>query len=356
VITSVLSINALHNLYQDYNRRFFNAELSKVKIEWSDNLTRKAGLFSPTEPLIRLSAPLLSDRIQDLKDTLIHEMIHVAQFVHQIDERPHGPYFSAYMARINEKAKGEVTVSVTHHILQLEDYEESSMLGKIKKLLALSDSPNENEAYAAAQKVQTLMAAHGVEYADLKTVEEGSELDEPLVNEVIEDFGARTVGWKFSLLGAICRVNYCSCLGGGQYGIRALGNKTHVEICRSYYQYFVHVIESEAAQYRGQGRVFLNRFREAMVHEIGKRLQQQFQQNNPVKIPNATTTSTLSLASQYQAELDLFVQWVYPRVNARRASARWADAKATQAGRQAGAQAHIAKHIVPETRRLKGDR
>ncbi len=170
----MLPLNTLYRLYRDYNHKYFKTGLPEVRIECSDKLTRKAGLFSPTEPLIRLSIPLLLNRDQEIKDTLIHEMIHVAQYAYHIDERPHGPYFSAQMARINQEAQGEVTVTVTHDILETEAFETSSMLGKIKKLLALSDSPNENEAYAAAQKVQALMATHDVGYADLKTIEEGS--------------------------------------------------------------------------------------------------------------------------------------------------------------------------------------
>jgi hypothetical protein len=348
----VLSIDTLYGLYQDYNRRFFKAELPDVLIECSAKLTRKAGLFSPSESLIRLSTPLLSGRDQDLKNTLIHEMIHVAQFCHNIDERPHGPYFSAEMARINEAAKGEFIVTITHNIEAIAVFETSSMLGKIKKLLALSNSPNENEAYAAAQKVQTLMANHGVEYADLKTVEEGSELDEPLVNEVIEATGLRVTSWKFSLLGAICRVNYCKCLGGGQYGIRALGRKTHVEVCRSYYHYFVQVVETEAAHHRGKGKIFLNRFREAMVQEIEQRLQQQFQQTHQATSRSLNPTSTLSLASQYQIELETYIQLVYPCVKSGKRKYCWAEASATQAGTQAGSKVQIAKQIIPETRRL----
>jgi SprT-like family/Protein of unknown function (DUF2786) len=219
----MLTLDNLYQLYRDYNRCFFDSALPAVEIEYSDKLTRAAGVFDVERSQIRLSSPLLSDQEQETKDTLLHEMIHVAQSVFNIEERAHGPYFSAEMARINQAAHGEASVSVTHHIHEISEFIESTLLGKIKKLLALSESPNENEAYAAAQKVQALMSAHGVEQADLKTVASGSELDEPLVNETIEATGQRVTGWKFSLLGAICRVNYCKCLGGGQYGIRALG-------------------------------------------------------------------------------------------------------------------------------------
>lgn len=351
----MLTLDDLYGLYDDYNRRYFDSSLPFVEIEYSAKLTRAAGLFRAEQPLIRLSSRLLSDQEQATKDTLLHEMIHVAQSVFKIEERDHGSYFSAQMWRINQAAQGEVNVSVTHQLQEIAEFTESTLLGKIKKLLALSESPNENEAYAAAQKVQLLISAHGLEQADLKTVEAGSELDEPLVNEVIEHMGQRVAAWKFSLLGAICRANYCKCLGGGQHGIRALGRRTHVEICRSYYHYFVQVVETEAAQYRGKGKIFLNRFREAMVSTIEERLHQQFKESTKTANEAITSRTALSLASEYQIELEAYVKLVYPRVNSGRRSASWADTKATQAGKNAGSKASIAKHIVPASRRLKGD-
>jgi SprT-like family/Protein of unknown function (DUF2786) len=353
----MLTLDNLYHLYRDYNLRFFDSALLAVEIEYSEKLTRAAGLFSANEPLIRLSTPLRSGQEQETKDTLLHEMIHVAQSVFNIEERAHGPYFSAEMARINQAAHGEASVSVTHHLHEIAEFTESTLLGKIKKLLALSESPNENEAYAAAQKVQALMSAHGLEQADLNTVEVGSELDEPLANELIESMGQRVTGWKFSLLGAICRANYCRCLGGGSYGIRALGRRTHVEICRSYYQYFVQVVETEAKQHKGKGKIYLNRFREAMVNTIEERLQHQFEQSTKMADETSISVSStaMSLASQYNAELETYVRLVYPRVNSGRQSSCWADSKATQAGKKAGSKASIAKHIVPASRRLKGE-
>jgi phosphopantetheinyl transferase (holo-ACP synthase) len=349
----MLSLDNLYGIYRDYNHRFFDSALSDVEIQYSEKLTSTAGLFSVKEPLIRLSAPLLSGQEQQTKNTLLHEMIHVAQSTFAIQERAHGPYFSAQMERINQAAKGEVSVCVTHHIQAVSAFTESTLLGKIKKLLALSESPNENEAYAAAQKVQALMSVHGVEQADLKTVEAGSELDEPLVNELIEITGQRITGWKFSLLGAICRVNYCLCLGGSQHGIRALGRRTHVEVCRSYYDYFVHVVETEAMQHRGKGRVYLNRFREAMISSIGERLQQQFEENTQTASGTLCSNTALSLASQYKTELNTYVKLVYPCVHHGRRRSGWADFSATAAGKEAGAKASIAKHIVPAHRRLR---
>jgi SprT-like family/Protein of unknown function (DUF2786) len=344
----MLPINNIYTLYKEYNSRFFGSKLPNIKIEYSNSLGQSAGVYNRKEKAIYLSAPLLSGRIQDQKDTLAHEMIHVAQDALNIKERSHGPFFSACMASINQTAAGEVMVTVTHHIYAIKEFEESSMLGRIKKLLALSDSPNQNEAYAAAKKAQALIAAHGVKQADLATVEVGSELDEPLTDEVIEH-SPRTVAWKFALLDAIASVNYCKCLTTTNIGLRVLGNKTHVEVCRSYYQYFCQLIQSEAAKHQGKGAVFLNRFREGMALEISDRLKTQFHQQNQ-EIPSMS--SEICLASQYKSELRGFSQMLYPRVGAHSGGSRMANPSATKAGRQVGSQVGVGRHIVPGAKRI----
>ncbi|MCG9890797.1 MAG: hypothetical protein MH252_06960 [Thermosynechococcaceae cyanobacterium MS004] len=129
----------------------------------------------------------------------------------------------------------------------------------------------------------------------------------------------------------------------------------HWNCCRNYYHYFVQIVETEAAQHRGKGKIFLNRFREAMVSTIEKRLQQQFKENTKTAHEATTSRTALSLASEYKIELEAYVKLVYPRVKSGRRSASWADTKATQAGKSAVSHASIAKHIVPASRRLKRD-
>ena len=46
----------------------------------------------------------------------------------------------------------------------------SAIEERIRKLLALADSPNENEAAAAAEKAQALMLRYGIEMATIAAV------------------------------------------------------------------------------------------------------------------------------------------------------------------------------------------
>jgi predicted SprT family Zn-dependent metalloprotease len=340
------TITQLQSLYRLYNKKFFDDTLPQARIEWSAALGTTAGDFTCSKVRIRLSIQLLSDRDADLKNVLVHEMIHVAQMSAGVHERSHGPFFSATMHKIN-LMETDVTIEVKHNYYQIQAFEQNSMLGRIKKLLALSDSPNENEAIAAARKAQALMAANGVKHQDLASVDEGSEMDEPLLNEVIEKGNCR-LGWKFDLLCAIANVNYCTCLLSEGVGLRVLGNKTHVEICRSYYQYFCQLVDKEVIQHKGKGTVFLNRFREGMVKRIHEKLTVQFQEAS--RRPEISS-SELSLAEQYIDETIRFVKFMYPSTATKRRSITQ-NREASDAGRGAGDKISTARHVTGATRRL----
>jgi hypothetical protein len=102
----------VHGLFAHYNAAYFNGALAAVSVEWAPRMTLCAGTcaFSRVPgdaPRIRLSAPLLSLRPpSDLKNTLLHEMVHAAIFLSgQRDAGDHGPLFMAHAARINAGRK-----------------------------------------------------------------------------------------------------------------------------------------------------------------------------------------------------------------------------------------------------------
>jgi len=108
------------NLYDDfnlYNRIFFEGKLNCVAVEWSLRMTLCAGTFQVKDnlPLIRLSEPLLKYRsIKDVKETLIHEMIHAYNYVenHDLSDDPtgHGKNFKKKMNEVNSNSEFNITV------------------------------------------------------------------------------------------------------------------------------------------------------------------------------------------------------------------------------------------------------
>lgn len=98
----------VHALFVHYNDLYFNGSIGACTVEWSSSkMTLCAGVcsFSTSSGCrIKLSAPLLQLRPKkDLKETLLHEMIHAYLFLHSPhrDREDHGPNFQAIMHSIN---------------------------------------------------------------------------------------------------------------------------------------------------------------------------------------------------------------------------------------------------------------
>lgn len=346
--------DTLISLYHQFNHRFFDGHLpSAVTLEWSEQMTRAAGkaIRAFEGYKIRLSAPLLHDRPQDLAQTLLHEMIHILQWVEGVDETAHGPFFSATMARINLAAKGEFVVSVTHDILEQTQFEQNTLLGKIKKLLALSESPNHHEALAAAAKAQALMAQHQIDSASLESVPAGSELDEPLICDRLWVTKARNLPtWRKSLAWYCCAANHCHYTYRSYHGFDVYGRRPHVAITQHLFEYFCQAVEQEVSQHRGkESVVFLNRFREAMAIELGERMVHQRRGSTK------PSTSALALMDHYDQDTQIFLNLMEPDLRSVSINSNHQrHVAATAAGRKAGRGVSVADHLVPKTHRLKG--
>lgn len=100
----------IHRLFCYYNDLYFKSRLeSRVMVEWSSSRMTSCGGTCALLPgggiMIRLSKPLLCLRpTSDLKDVLLHEMIHAYMMVHNIrdnDPGGHGDIFKQWMRDIN---------------------------------------------------------------------------------------------------------------------------------------------------------------------------------------------------------------------------------------------------------------
>ena len=96
----------IYTYFQIYNEIFFENLLNPVSISWSKKMTSCAGVFSIYNniPSIRLSEPLLKFRsITEIKETLLHEMIHAychfKKYDMSDDLSGHGKYFKKKMKR-----------------------------------------------------------------------------------------------------------------------------------------------------------------------------------------------------------------------------------------------------------------
>jgi len=119
-----------------------------------------------------------------------------------------------------------------------QDYKE-----KIRKLLALAESPNENEAKAALLKAKQLMAEHKISELDIKDVEKQE------VKNILTDItcSKRRNPWVVEL-SAIIGENYCcKSYRNHRWGeqtqkIGFIGLEDDIEICIAIFKYAVECI------------------------------------------------------------------------------------------------------------------
>ena len=141
------------------------------------------------------------------------------------------------------------------------------LIAKIKKLLALATSSNENEATIAAAKASLLLAQYNLSLADLGTDEKEE------IRETVIETTSRTVTWKIILLSGIAEANSCEAMRNTDTGNMFLvGSSTNLIVCQHLYQYLTQAIERQAKSYQGKGRAYLNAFRVGCATRLRQRL------------------------------------------------------------------------------------
>ncbi|BDA48805.1 probable SprT-like domain-containing protein Spartan at N-terminal half [Coccomyxa sp. Obi] len=126
----------IHALFMHFNELYFERTLVAASVEWSSKrMTSCAGTCSYTKDggcVIKLSEPILKYRpTKDLKEVLLHEMIHAYLFLNKIRDSDHGPRFCKRMHEINtatfpdhQRPPGGYNIT-THHsmIAEVRNYQ-----------------------------------------------------------------------------------------------------------------------------------------------------------------------------------------------------------------------------------------
>ena len=161
--------------YQDWGKQlldrweFFNdvylSEGLKSPIFQIGQSTQILGYWDPTSRTLTISAIHIErDPWEAVMDTLRHEMAHqfVTEVLKAVDEKPHGPAFQKACERLRCDPRPRYTEDGSAN-----DAEEPTSLRQLKKLLSLSESPNEHEAQAAVQKARYILAKYNIDSVEL---------------------------------------------------------------------------------------------------------------------------------------------------------------------------------------------
>ena len=128
---------------------------------------------------------------------------------------------------------------------------QNKIIEKIQKLLALSQSPNAEEAASAAAMAAKLMAQYELEEADIR-VATGGVNEDPIDDSLLEDlFGKNIIKWKdFLLVGLVkafhCHGYFTTNKATGNVAYRIIGRKSNVQTVNYMFKYLVNEVTNMA--------------------------------------------------------------------------------------------------------------
>lgn len=142
---------------------------------------------------------------------------------------------------------------------------------KIKKLLALAESPNEHEARSALLKARQLMAEHKIVETDLKDVAK-----QKVVNKIIDGItcSKRREPWIIDLSGTIAG-NYCckgyreKSYGKQTYNVGIIGFEEDAEIAEAVLLYAIECVRSKIRQIRVENSIYNSNYVKSLCDSYG---------------------------------------------------------------------------------------
>jgi hypothetical protein len=161
----------------------------------------------------------------------------------------------------------------------ITDFNEPEIINKIKKLLALSESPNPNEAQASMIKAHDLLEKYNIDLAKVN-----KKIDEIVI---IEGFkGNRAREWFVQLVNSVTYANYCSCYiavhhhykdinsirRSSEFTIQLVGKEVNIVSCKLMIDYLLKTIKRLSEAQKGAGHLAIESYKVGLVITLSKRL------------------------------------------------------------------------------------
>lgn len=254
----------LQQAWVELNHRLFGGGLKPLPIEVVGQAA--LGRYRGEPRGIQMSRALVFDRPwAQVVEVLKHEMAH--QYVFEVlgvrDETSHGPTFRRVCEQraIDARAAG---------MPQDGDGAPSKVLERIRKLLALADSPNEHEARIAMNTARRLMSEHQVELATHSRITRytsrqlggvsgrRSKVDQLLAGLLTSHFGVQAI-WISA---------YDVQRGVSGRALEISGSFEHVEVAEYVHAFVRHTAERLWTRHRREQRIPSDRDRQSFLEGV----------------------------------------------------------------------------------------
>lgn len=145
------------------------------------------------------------------------------------------------------------------------------MIDRVRKLLALSTSSNENEAKAALLQAQKLMEKHKISEA---MIAEPAVVQEDIKTSELWNSGKTSRSqWRGNLAATLGKCNGCEVWTSGPR-IHIIGRESNVQTVQYLFLYCESLIERLSKTHAGHGRSFISNYKLGFVGGIASKLKQ----------------------------------------------------------------------------------
>lgn len=242
-------VQALYRWWETYNREYLHHVLWRPQIRLGEGRSQ-LGSWDPVLRRITISRRhILDDPWHEVMETLRHEMAH--QYAGEVlaagGEPPHGPAFREACRRL--RCDGGAGSRPSGGPEPGE-----RVVERVKKLLSLAGSPNENEARAAMDKARRLLLKYNVDL-----VEAGGE--RAFTRRLLGPVKGRHPSWELWLAGILNDFFFVEILWTGSYVPRrdlegtvleVYGTPANVDMAEYVYGYLTWLVGSLWEDYRAR--------------------------------------------------------------------------------------------------------
>lgn len=226
---------------------------------------------------------------------------------------------------------------------------DDKILDRIKKLLALAESPNEAEAASAAEKANAMLAQYRITMADLPSNEQP---DAPI--GTTQDESTSSSPWIRGLWGATAKLNFCAYLYSSgshrtyHYIIGDEASSVATQSMATYLTQTVNRLARKARKEQGETSKFERSFKKGAAASLINRLNARTAELRAGKDSQNNIANANNLPALYESNdkaLAAYIKDEFGQTKATRARAGNVDANAFHQGVQAGKNVGINTQI-----------
>lgn len=281
-----------------------------------------------------------------VRDVLRHEMAH--QYVDEVlggEQTPHGPLFRQACRVLRADAKATCEYAPLHARGSVRGLtEEDRLLARVKKLLALGESPNQHEAQAALAKAHQLMGRFNLTHCD-------SEQDRRCLSLCVGIPALRRPAWNHSLAGLLSEHYSVFCVwtpmfvaARGRMGnvLEISGLEETVQVAAYVHDFVANFVERQWDAYRQANRASQHRRNDYAIGIIEGFAQKL--RGNPEAAKGGNGPGHDLIARQ-DALVQSHLAWMYPRLVKTRLGDRFVDPSVRRDGERVGRRLVIAQGV-----------